>query len=83
MEKNRIWDPGWKNSDPGIRDGKNSDPDGKNSDPGWKNFGGIRDKHPRSATLVTTNTFVEKGPERASWQILALRSFPVRPRVAL
>jgi hypothetical protein len=64
----RNWDPDGKISylgsgkekilDPGIRDGKNSDPgirDGKNSDPG---FGmekiRIRDKHPGSATLVTT-----------------------------
>jgi hypothetical protein len=36
MEKIRIRDPGWENLDPG-----------------WKKFGaGIRDKHPRSATLV-------------------------------
>jgi hypothetical protein len=29
--------------------------DGKNLDPGWKKFGSrIRDKHPGSATLVST-----------------------------
>ncbi len=43
----------------------------------------IRDKHPRSATLLTTNTFVEKGPERAPWQELTIRSFALAPRVAL
>jgi hypothetical protein len=55
----------WKKIVSGIRDGKNFG----SGDPGWKKFGsgirdgknsdlGIRDKHPRSATLVTTNTFV-------------------------
>jgi hypothetical protein len=36
----RIRDPGWEQFGSGIRDGRKSDPGS-----------GIRDKHPRSATL--------------------------------
>ncbi len=47
-------DPGWvKKQDPDL--GSESGMEIiRIRDPGWKKFGGIRDKHPGSATLIKT-----------------------------